>query len=396
MLKKVLLSILTIMIICSGCLAVFAETSSDYHNQYIQEKQKESQTQEQINQVEQQIDEVLQEVVELNNSILEYETEITKLEEQLDTLQKSISEKEKELEEKKKVLENRLVAMYMKKETTFLDVVLSGKLMNFISNQDIIKQAANYDNKLILEVEELKTSLETEKNEVEDIKKQKEEKTKELQSVKSQKETKAANLTEEQKQLEEQLASQQAAAEEFAKKERAAIAKEEAAKKAMQANSNKSSSSNSGSLNSSPTISNPYSGGKLTWPCPSSTRINCNYGSRNIFGYREFHTGLDIGASLGSNIIAAESGTVIYVQTGYSQNLGAYGMASYGNMVIISHGNGLTTRYAHCNNVYVSVGQTVTKGQVIAAVGTTGNSTGPHLHFEVRENGSHRSPLNYL
>lgn len=391
MMKKFLLSIIVVIIMLSGNLVIFAETSSDYHNKYVQKKQEESKTQEQINQVEQQIDTVLQEVVELNNSILDYQTQIDKLNEQLDVLESSISEKEKELSEKKEILEERLVTMYMKKEKTFLDVVLSGNLMNFISNQKLIEQAANYDNKLILEVEELKTSLENEKNEIENIKKEKKQKAKELETVKAEKEAKAANLSEEQKQLEERLASQKAAAEEFAKKERAAIAKEEAARKAAQSNSNKS-----GSTNASPSISNPYSGGKLNWPCPSSSRITCNYGYRYIFGYREFHTGLDIGASIGTNIVAAESGTVIYTQTGYSQNLNATGMASYGNLIIISHGNGLTTRYAHCNNVYVSVGQSVSRGEVIGAVGTTGCSTGPHVHFEVRENGSHRNPLNYL
>lgn len=391
MMKKILLSVFVIVIACTGSLAVFAETSSDYHNQYLKKKQEANQTQEQIDNVEQQIDKVLQEVVDLNNSILEYQTQIDKLNEQLDALETSISEKEKDLEEKKKILEERLVTMYMKKEKTFLDVVLSGNLMNFISNQKLIEQAANYDNKLITEVQELKTSLENEKNEIEKIKKEKTQKAKELESLKSEKQTKAANLSEEQKQLEEKLASQKAASEEFAKKERAAIAREEAARKAAQSNSNKS-----GSTNASPSISNPYSGGKLNWPCPSSSRITCNYGSRYIFGYREFHTGLDIGASIGTNIVAAESGTVIYTQTGYSQNLNAYGMASYGNMIIISHGNGLTTRYAHCNNVYVSVGQSVSRGEVIGAVGTTGCSTGPHVHFEVRENGSHKNPLNYL
>ena len=91
---------------------------------------------------------------------------------------------------------------------------------------------------------------------------------------------------------------------------------------------------------------------------------------------------------MGTNIVAAESGTVILASYGWN--------GGYGNYIIINHGNGVTTRYAHASQLYVSVGQTVSKGQVIAAVGTTGNSTGPHLHFEVRINGSHRNPLNYL
>ena len=91
---------------------------------------------------------------------------------------------------------------------------------------------------------------------------------------------------------------------------------------------------------------------------------------------------------MGSNIVAAESGTVILANYGWN--------GGYGNYIILNHGNGITTRYAHASQLYVSAGQAVTKGQVIAAVGTTGNSTGPHLHFEIRINGSHTNPLNYL
>lgn len=390
MLKKIISVVILIMIISSLCLTVSAENSSTYYNNKQNEAQQNAQqTQEQKDKIDGEIDAVLQEVADLNSSILEYESQIQQLTEKLETLEKSISEKEKELEEKKKTLENRLVAMYMKKETTFLDVILSGELMNFISNQNIIKQAADYDNKLIIEVEELKTTLESEKTEVEKVKTEKETKTKELQNMKSEKEQKAANLTEEQKQLESQLSEYKAQAEKYAELERQAIAKEEAARKAAQNNPNNSGSSNSsGSSNGSGTVNNPYTGGKLGWPCPSSSRITSQYGYRILFGVRDFHTGIDIGASTGTNIVAAESGTVILANYGWN--------GGYGNYIIINHGNGITTRYAHASQLYVSAGQTVSKGQVIAAVGSTGNSTGPHLHFEVRENGSHKNPLNYL
>ncbi len=386
MLKKVVSIVIVMIIICSLSLTVLAEDSAYYQNKQNEAKQNSQETQEQLNNVEGQIDEVLQEVANLNSSILEYENQIQQLTEKSEELEKSIGEKEKELEEKRKTLENRLVAMYMKKEKTFLDVVLSGDLMNFISNQDIIKQAADYDNKLITEVEELKASLETEKQEVENVKKEKEEKTQELQKLKSEKEVKAASLTDEQKELEAKLSEYKAQAEQYATLERQAIAKEEAARQAAAKKSQ--SSSSSGSSSSAATTVSTYSGGKLGWPCPSSSRITSQYGYRILFGVRDFHTGVDIGASMGSNIVAAESGTVILANYGWN--------GGYGNYIIISHGNGLTTRYAHASKLYVSAGDTVSRGQVIAAVGTTGNSTGPHLHFEVRINGSHTNPLNYL
>lgn len=386
MLKKIISIIILMLIICTSVLTTFAENSTYYNNKKDNANANAKETQQELNEVQGEIDAVLQEVADLNVSILDYESQIQQLTEQLTTLETSIAQKEQELIEKKQTLEDRLVAMYMRKEPTFLDVLLSGELMNFISNQNLIKQAANYDNDLIIEVEELKTSLETEKVKVETLKQEKETKTAELQTMKAEKEQKAANLTEEQKALEAQLSEYKAQAEQYAELERQAIAKEEAARKAAAAaaqnNSSKPSSSNSA------VITNPYKGGKLGWPCPASSRITSQYGYRILFGVRDFHTGIDIGASKGTNIVAAESGTVILASYGWN--------GGYGNYIIINHGNGLTTRYAHASALYVSVGQSVSRGQSIAAVGSTGNSTGPHLHFEVRQNGSHKNPLNYL
>ncbi len=396
-LGKISLIVIIMMMISSLSLTAFAEnenTSTYYQNKQNEAEQNSQETQTQLDNVGNQIDEVLQEVADLNNSIVEYENQIKQLTEKLDDLQQSIDEKEEELKEKKQMLEDRLVAMYMKKQTTFLDVLLSGNLMNFISNKDLIKQISDYDNNLIAEVNELKLSLESEKEEVEKVKKEKEDKNKELQELKSEKEEKAANLTDEQKQLEKQLSEYKAQAEQYAELERQAIAKEEAQRKAAEeaarkaAAANSSSSKNSSSSSTNTANTGSYSGGKLGWPCPSSSRITSQYGYRILFGVRDFHTGIDIGASTGSNIVAAESGTVILANYGWN--------GGYGNYIIINHGNGITTRYAHASQLFVSAGQTVSKGQVIAAVGTTGNSTGPHLHFEVRLNGSHTNPLNYL
>lgn len=130
--------------------------------------------------------------------------------------------------------------------------------------------------------------------------------------------------------------------------------------------------------------------GSMAWPVPSSRRITSNFGYRvhPIFGNRRLHTGLDIGAPSGAAIVAAGAGKVI----------AASYRSGYGNTVMIDHGNGVVTLYAHqrSGGIMVSVGETVDKGDRIGTVGSTGNSTGPHLHFEVRVNGTPKNPANYL
>lgn len=126
--------------------------------------------------------------------------------------------------------------------------------------------------------------------------------------------------------------------------------------------------------------------GVLAYPSDAPTSSPFGWRMHPILGYRRFHAGLDFAASYGSTIHAADSGTVIYA--------GWYG--GYGKAVIINHGKSITTLYGHTSELYVSEGQTVQRGQAIAAVGSTGLSTGPHLHFEVRQDGTPVDPMNYL
>lgn len=132
----------------------------------------------------------------------------------------------------------------------------------------------------------------------------------------------------------------------------------------------------------------PTSTGSYVWPCPSNKGITSGYGMRKIslYGYEKFHAGIDVGAPMGSTIIAADGGTVI---------VSTYD-GGYGNYIMINHGGGRVTLYAHMSSRAAGVGETVNKGQVIGYVGSTGNSTGPHLHFEVRNNGGTVDPLTYF
>lgn len=143
------------------------------------------------------------------------------------------------------------------------------------------------------------------------------------------------------------------------------------------------SSSNNKKPNSSSSSSQTSSTGGYSHPLKGAGTISSGYGSR----WGSFHKGLDFAAPAGTPIYAADSGKVIY---------SGYNSGGYGNLVIIEHDNGDQTYYAHCSKLYVSVGSYVSKGQHIAGVGTTGDSTGNHLHFEIRKNGNPVNPANYL
>jgi murein DD-endopeptidase MepM/ murein hydrolase activator NlpD len=131
-----------------------------------------------------------------------------------------------------------------------------------------------------------------------------------------------------------------------------------------------------------------YVGGELAWPAPGYYRITSEFGMRfhPVLKYNKLHTGIDIGVPSGSKIVAANDGVVIIAK---------YNVA-YGYYIVIDHGGGISTLYAHNKKLLVSVGQTVKKGQVISYSGSTGYSTGPHLHFEYRINGEYQNPLDYL
>ena len=174
-----------------------------------------------------------------------------------------------------------------------------------------------------------------------------------------------------------------AAAEEAAKK-----AAEEAAKQEQQ---NQQNNNGGGTTTTTPPAAPAptVATGSFMWPVPSSKLVTSLYGNRMhpILGYERYHSGVDINGAAGAAIVAADGGTVI---------LTSYDAGGYGNYLVISHGNGKTTLYAHMSSVAVSTGTVVNKGQTIGYVGSTGLSTGPHLHFEITINGGRVDPLGYF
>ncbi len=130
-----------------------------------------------------------------------------------------------------------------------------------------------------------------------------------------------------------------------------------------------------------------FVGGEFIWPLPNNRTVSSPYGYRTIFGYREFHTGIDIPAPSGTPILASNSGIVTTAR---------YASTGYGNRIIVDHGGNQKTLYAHCSSLAVKEGDYVNQGQVIGYVGTTGMSTGNHLHFEIRQNNQTVDPYPYI
>lgn len=395
--KKILSIIIILSVILTNMHAVFAQkTSQDYANAKKEVQADQKKADGQLKEVEGKLDDALQQVSEVSESINSVETDISNLTNQVKELDDSIVKKQKDLEEKQVLLDERLSAAYMNKGNTYLEALFSGGIVNFVSNYDMIKQIAEYDNNLIKSVKDTKQSLEQEKEKVEKVKSEKEEKKNELKKLQQEKQKKVDSLTAEQKDIQKKLEDYNAEMKKLEKLEKEQIEKEKKAKKEAEEKArientkNNNTTNNNGGSNSGGSSNPTQSTGAFMWPVPSSHRISSNYGYRihPIYHTKKLHAGIDIAAAGGADIVAADSGTVILSSFGYN--------GGYGNYVIISHGNGVTTRYAHCSNLYVKVGQTVTKGQTIAAVGTTGSSTGNHCHFEVRINGESKNPLNYV
>ena len=259
--------------------------------------------------------------------------------------------------------------MYESSDTEYLDVILSSKtISDFLSNYFFVTELATYDTELLEDMESKKNEIELSKNKLE--------KNKEQLSIIKQNQTKTAKILENTKIVRESFISKLSDQEKELQTKideyntRFAEINSEILALAMQG------------------IDTKYIGGELAWPVPGYTRISSKYGMRThpITGVYKLHTGVDISAPMGANFIAANDGIV----TKAGMN------SAYGNMVIIDHGGGVSTLYAHGSEILVQVGQIVKRGDAILKVGSTGYSTGPHAHFEVRLNGVVTDPIPYI
>lgn len=338
-------------------------------------------------------------IQEKSNKIASLEKEINKLNQDIAANQKKLEEAQANLEANTKSLRSRLREMYKRGNVNYIEVLLNSKdIEELLRNNEIISSIAKADRELI---EYIKTQIDTIKKTEEKLKIDREKVTVTKAAVESERQgyQDAVNAKNEyMKVLEKNIDAYKI---EFEKaqsdwenldleilklqKEIEVQKKreEEAKKRAERASANRTNRVNSNIS----VASRPRDGQAYTWPVPGYYSISSPFGYRThpILGYSKFHSGIDIPAPSGTPIVAAKSGTVILSRL----------MSGYGNVIMIDHGDTVTV-YAHCSALNKSVGDSVSAGDVVAFIGTTGLSTGPHLHFEVRVNGSPVNPLGYV
>lgn len=312
---------------------------------------------------------------EINAQIVATQNEIVKMEAYLKTRQN--------------VLNHRVRAIYMHGQLNYLEVILgANSFSDFANRVELLKRIIRSDYNLILEIQKQKAAIEAKKAQLEEDKRQLDALAAEAE--KTQKEI-AAKKAEQQKvldaaksnkaaaaQMEQDLNAQLASVRNLIQQRLAAA---EAARQAAQQAAERDNGGGGGSDD------NYVQGtGAMSWPCSGPITSPFGYRTHPIFGTTIFHAGIDIGVDYGTPIHAADSGVVVY--SGW--------ISGYGNAVIIDHGGGVSTLYGHNQSLAVSEGQSVSKGSVIAYAGSTGNSTGPHCHFEVDVNGSPVNPMGYL
>ena len=382
--KRILISILLILIILSTNIAVtLAATKSELQNKQNNINQQIKDTENEISAVKEEMSDTMKQIQDLNTQISGYQSEIDDLEYKISDLEKDIEESQEKLNEAEKkynkqeeAFKNRIVAQYEAGETTYLDVLLGGgSLWDMVSNWYVVSEIADLDNQMLgqmeknkNEIEEAKKALETNKEQIEVTKKNKEQKASALKSSQSTKEQYVNELSDNEKELNAEL--------EKLKKANDAITRE------LKAMENKYSDKIA-NLGGTGTLQRPVRSGVIT--------------ATMYYSSGRYHGALDYGVPVGTEVYAAAEGVVLAAN---------WSNGGLGNYVCIQHSGGLRTYYGHGNGTfYVKPGDVVKKGQLIMLSGNTGNSSGPHLHFEVRVspynwsywgNDSRRDPRNYL
>lgn len=353
-------------------------------------RQKQQETQKQIDENQEKQSNILDYKNQLDGNINELHLQLESLEEtisstqaELDKLEKDLQKAQERIDVQDELLKKRVRVMYEDGALGYLDVLVSAKsFSDLMDRMEAIKTITEYDANLLNSYEKAKKTVEENKELVEQhqqslisARDSKVEKQNQLQEQIDLAQAEMDRLSEEEGSLQQALAEAQAAEAEANRRIEAAMAA--------------ASASSGGYVDTSGDVFVPASAGTFIWPFDQSYPITSGFVNRisPIWGSAELHTGLDIGAPYGTTIRASAAGRVLVSE---------FNNGGYGNYVVIDHGNGYSTLYGHASLNLVQAGQTVVQGQAIAQVGSTGWSTGPHLHFEIRINNSPVDPSSYV
>lgn len=399
---SIVIAVTLIIALVMGTVSSFAATTnqqrlnsinqqlSSAKNKLSQSKKQESSLTNKINTLDVQINVTQNDIEKTVAEIQETKNQISAKKQELDVKSQEIVKQNDDLSE-------RLCAMYKNGEVGYIEVILgSESFSELLNNIDMVTRIYQKDEDFMAILQDQYDAIAQTKRELETLNIQLDQKEAQLQSQQSALKSDKAQAQAVREEVQQDIQAQNdliddlnEAAEQITSliQEEQRKAAEAAAAAAAAAKSNSGTSSSSSSSGTT-AASTQFVGGTFTLPAPSYTRISSYYGYRihPITGTRKLHTGVDFAAASGSKCVAAGAGTVIYA--------GWY--SGYGNTVIIDHGGGISTLYAHNSSLTVSKGTKVSKGQQIAKIGSTGNSTGPHCHFEVRVNGKHTNPMSYL
>lgn len=368
--------VIILLIICSLCICVYAEDLTGLQEQSNELAEQLNETNNRLQAVQDEISQNMQQLQEVDTQIAQSQEELNTINIQVDELIEQIEENEQKLEKVQKeyddiqgLLDARLIATYKAPKLQTLDILLNSKsITEFLGNYYALKKLTEYDTKLLETVREQKNTIETTKKILAEKKKQvvtnkqtQQKKSQVLTNTRKMREYYLSKLTAQELELQNKI-------DEY----NSQVAEIEAEIRLLALNS----------------ISKDYIGGAMIWPVPGYTGITSEYGMRvhPITGAYKLHTGVDIGAPMGASFVASANGIV---------SKATYNSA-YGNMVIIDHGGGVQTLYAHGSEIIAQIGQTVKAGDEVLKVGSTGYSTGPHAHFEIRINGQTVNPLEFL
>lgn len=403
MLKKIMCGFIAVMILTFSCFCVFAEDVDS-----LESKQAELESQnaeyeailaeknEEVEEQQEYVDAIVGRVTTVNEEIALSREKIELLDESIEEKTEEIEEANEELEEQMDTLRNRIKTIYMAGDVSSLEIILGAKdFTDFIDKVQLVKSVSEFDKELMDEIEEKletiseeKESLEEDKAALEEEQELLEENQAELETLLEENQSILANLQQDSADVANlieanlsELAGLDTAISEYYEELKL---QQQQQQQQQQGSSSSGSTDNYKPTNPDPIVSVP-SGGGWVWPTPGFYyRSSTFYEDRGGIG----HGALDIAGSgiMGSPVVAVTSGTVISTCTYCSHNWGKYYSCGcgggYGNYVMIDHGGGKSVIYAHFSSVSVSPGDSVSAGQVIGYVGTTGYSTGPHLHFE--------------